>query len=102
MFAGFPFHRPPPSSRVRVRENKAEATERSEVAGALGCGAQVNRGMGFHPPHLFRFSALQDLAVKRGAYPISQWQKASVLSIEAKWLPSTAVLPKSLPKMTTE
>jgi hypothetical protein len=55
-----------------VRENKAEATERSEVAGALWCGAQVDRGMDFHPPYLFRFSALQDLAVKRGAYPISQ------------------------------
>jgi hypothetical protein len=69
-------HSPPPSSpsspSSRVRENKAEATERSEVARALGCGAQVDRGMGFHPPHLFRFSALQDLAVKRGAYPISQ------------------------------
>jgi hypothetical protein len=65
---GSPLH----SCMIRVRENKAEATERSEVAGALGCGAQVDRGMGFHPPHLFRFSALQDLAVKRGAYPISQ------------------------------
>jgi hypothetical protein len=51
----------PITSVPRVRENKAEATKRSEVAEALGCGAQVDRGMGFHPPHLFRFSALQDL-----------------------------------------